>query len=40
MREQFFKTAGRLVYAALVAFYGAFIAVGLVVLWQGLFGPG
>jgi hypothetical protein len=40
MRKRFLKTAGGLVYAALVAFYGVFIAVGLVVLWQGLSGPG
>jgi hypothetical protein len=30
------RTASGLVYAALVAFYGAFIAVGLAFLWQGL----
>jgi hypothetical protein len=34
----FGKTLSGLAYAALVAFYGAFIIGGIVFLWHGLFG--
>jgi hypothetical protein len=33
-----FRTAAGLTYAALVAFYGAFIVLGIVFLWHGLAG--
>lgn len=32
------KTASGVTYAVLTAFYGAFIILGIVFLWRGLFG--
>lgn len=32
------KTASGVTYAVLAAFYGAFIILGIVFLWRGLFG--